>query len=342
MATGQGKVSPGDPLQISATSWNSFVDAAEANKDRQHDRRPRPLPRMRQACIFPIQNSTGADRGRFEIVGISDVVISPTDNDLEFKGGPALVGAAVADAHAGNFAILLEPIGTGKIGLCVLAGVTPVQIDITDADHGWADVKDGDATQLQSGESGGGQILWVEAGTGTKWAIVRLGPSIEATALAVRHGCLVVAHTTGKELSVYPADEDGVRTPPDAAAIWLHASFDRKVVNDPYAVDDVVQWMPYTIPFDDIGTGHTVVGVVVGPHQGTAATPHEMDWTWNWTDAYTDTWSRAAQPVGKDGVLVKITRHVDDGQYNLIFTRDFTFDSHGHLLAISAETLHAY
>jgi len=54
-------------------------------------------------------------------------------------------------------------------------GVVQVQIDVTDANHGYADVKASDNTKLASGASGSAVILWKESGTGTKWAIIRIG-----------------------------------------------------------------------------------------------------------------------------------------------------------------------
>ena len=56
-----------------------------------------------------------------------------------------------------------------------LIGVVPTQIDVTDEDHDYAVAKASDSTQLSSATGGTAQILWKESGTGTKWAVVRLG-----------------------------------------------------------------------------------------------------------------------------------------------------------------------
>jgi hypothetical protein len=55
-----------------------------------------------------------------------------------------------------------------------VAGVVPVQIDISDANHGFAEVKDNAAASLKSVAIGSAQILWKQTGTGLKWALVRL------------------------------------------------------------------------------------------------------------------------------------------------------------------------
>ncbi len=76
------------------------------------------------------------------------------------------------------------PIPAAAIGLAHLGGVCQVQVAVTDAGHGWAEVKDSDSTVLGSAASGSARILSRESGTGTKWAVVRLGdqPSGAATA----------------------------------------------------------------------------------------------------------------------------------------------------------------
>ncbi len=167
-------------------------------------------------------------------------------------------------------------------------------------------------------------------------------PLVELRRGVVLHGILANSHSSGKEFLVTPSDPDGT---PIAGAdnIYLHASFDRKVVQDPYASAAVVAYTPYRKAFDDTGTGHTVVGVVVGPHQGTADDLEVMWFDHDALGASNGSWSRASQTAGKDGVTVTLgIRHVHEGNYNRLYTRDLTFDSHGHLLTISGETEHEY
>ena len=89
------------------------------------------------------------------------------------KGGEPLAIPAAAD-HIGNFVILLEP-AAGEIGRACISGVCPVRVDVNDEDDQFADVKDGEATMLESAPTGSARIIWKESGTGTKWAVVRLG-----------------------------------------------------------------------------------------------------------------------------------------------------------------------
>jgi hypothetical protein len=71
--------------------------------------------------------------------------------------------------------ICAEPIANGSIGAAWAGGVCQVQIEVSDADHAYADVSDGQLTRLASAESGPCTILWKQSGTGTKWAVIRFG-----------------------------------------------------------------------------------------------------------------------------------------------------------------------
>jgi hypothetical protein len=53
----------------------------------------------------------------------------------------------------------------GEFGRALLVGVTPVKLEVDDADHAFADVTDGDAIKLTTADAGGAQILWKEAGS---------------------------------------------------------------------------------------------------------------------------------------------------------------------------------
>ena len=146
-----GGGSPGAPL----------VGAAEA----QHARRE----------IVRVQNVSGSTIDRYGVAGIDSPLFSPSSYSDAFKAEPLLkVTTPAAGTHDGAFVVLLEPLADDAIGRAVLAGATQVQVDVADEGHAWADVADGDATQLASAPAGSAQILWKQSGTGTKWAIVRL------------------------------------------------------------------------------------------------------------------------------------------------------------------------
>jgi hypothetical protein len=176
MADTLKKVQSGDKLRMPAAAYNAFVDTAMDLRRRQQSQEQGATPEQRQTGIILVRNDSGEDRARFDVLGISNTVVTPTDNLDAFKAKVVLAGVKPTEAdHKGCFVVLLEPIVTGKIGRAVAAGVSVARVNITDADHKFADVSDNDAGQLKSTDSGAAAIFWKESGTGVKWAVVRIG-----------------------------------------------------------------------------------------------------------------------------------------------------------------------
>jgi len=179
MNKGLTHVKGGDRLEIRAPVWNKMLDAARGHQARQHSTGSTPGQDFRGVPVL-IKNNSGYDRSQYDILGISGVVFAATDDG--FKQRIVLTGVTpAADSHEGKFAVLAEPIGDGDIGPAIVDGMTICQVDITDTTHEYADIADGDAAQLTSAKSGPVQILWIESGTGTKWAVVRIGPKPPAS-----------------------------------------------------------------------------------------------------------------------------------------------------------------
>jgi len=169
------KVKSGDPLVIPSQTFNSFIDAAQAHKARQQASNQTDRQAFRQSGIVLVRNGSGADRSRFDVLGIDAPVITPTDNEDAFKNKVVLSGSTPAEGdHSGRFVILLEPLADGKVGMACASGVCAAHVDVQHEDHQFADIKDGNASSLQSRESGAATILWKETGTGLKWGIVNL------------------------------------------------------------------------------------------------------------------------------------------------------------------------
>jgi hypothetical protein len=182
------KVNPGDPLRIPADAYNAFVDAANAHRNGERTFGAESRRGFQQASIVLVRNDSGADLSRFAVLGVEEPVISPNYNENEFKNRVALAGVEpAADTHEGRFVIFAEPLADGALGLAFAAGVCPVQVDVDDDDeqNRLADVADGETGHLKAGLYGSAGILWREGGTGTQWAVVRLGiaPGIRPYAL---------------------------------------------------------------------------------------------------------------------------------------------------------------
>lgn len=170
------KVKPGEPLAIPAATFNTFVDAARDFLSRQRNTSRTPTVDNQPFSTILIKNNSGSDRSRFEVLGIDGPLFTPTDNLDSFRNQIVLIGSTPSDTpHAGKIAVLVEPIQSGKVGRACVNGVVPVKVNISDANHKFADVYNGTAGNLKSDFFGAAQILWAESGTGLKWAVVRLG-----------------------------------------------------------------------------------------------------------------------------------------------------------------------
>ncbi len=171
------KVHPGDRLQIPAATYNAFVDAARDYRDRTAGLERDPERFKAQSGIVLVRNDTGAPQAQFAVLGIAAPVVTPADNELEFKGRVALSCVVPTDEHMGRFVILFEPIPAGEMGRAYVAGVCPVRVTVTsaDADRKRTDVTAGQTGVLSLTDSGSAAILWREdVGSGEAWALIRL------------------------------------------------------------------------------------------------------------------------------------------------------------------------
>jgi hypothetical protein len=170
------KVQPGQRLEITAEAFNAFLDAARAV--REHKVFGTDASQFfRQSGIVKVKNASGADQGRFAVLSLTEPIILPADNLDEFKRQVTFEGVVPAkDEHQGKFAVLLEPIAEGKIGLAVVAGVVPVRLKVDPNQlYDRAEIIDGSTQALRNQPHGSARVLWVE-GTGSfeRWAVVRL------------------------------------------------------------------------------------------------------------------------------------------------------------------------
>jgi len=173
------KVQSGQKLEIPAATFNSFVDAARDFQQRQRDKRSKPEPYFPDSGIILVANNSGADRDRFNVLGVAGPIISPEANLIEFKRRPTFRGVKPTAAHKCRFVVLLEPVKAGKIARAVIAGVTVVRLRIDDPLDMCCDVEPKECDYLQTCLDGSAQILWKEKNSGVCWAIVRLGNCCE-------------------------------------------------------------------------------------------------------------------------------------------------------------------
>lgn len=158
------KFQVGDPFRPSARILNAWTDAALAHQGtRTGNSRSRGHQVLGPGECW-IQNDSGADRDRFEVLGLGEALISPDLEEEEFLVKPAYVGKkpqAVTNGttHVGAWAMLLEPIAYQEIGRAIVHGTISATIDIT---HPWHDRVDiaHDSVAATSNWYGSAQILW--------------------------------------------------------------------------------------------------------------------------------------------------------------------------------------
>jgi hypothetical protein len=219
MGDSMRKVRSGDPLDIPASTFNTFIDAARYFRERQAGSKRNGNREILQNGIVLVKNTNGADCERFHVLGINEPIILPSDNEDEFKNKVAFnVNTPNEDNHKGKFVILLEPIKNGAIGKAMCCGICTVKISVTKEKHSYAEISNGETSYLKSAKTGAAQILWKESGTGTKWAIVRLSiPEPTGTCdspyeLPVGEGN--VANTETWDITEQPEGHDGVTYTP--------------------------------------------------------------------------------------------------------------------------------
>jgi hypothetical protein len=219
------KQQAGAPLQIPAATWNAMIDAARAHADQQHNQNVQSDHWFRSGDLIKVRNQSGEDIDRFGILALSSPIIDPADKLREFKNQVAVDGVLPEEEHAGQFCILLDPLKDGKIGRGWVSGVCPVQVNVEEDWHRYADISPESTTELKSKPDGGAEILWCESGTGSKWAVVRLSNAHRTHYLAkVPHGGIPgrVGTRTG---SAVAAVMEVVRVP--APAIPVQARVDQ-------------------------------------------------------------------------------------------------------------------
>jgi hypothetical protein len=175
------KVRPGDPLAISAATWNDVLDAAALAKGSK--RTGAGIPDCLEPGIVRVKNATDDDLDRFAALAVgSGIGVTPEKNELAFQNEPAVLFGLVW-AGGGAWAVLQEPIPAGKIGRAMLFGVTPAQVDVVDDEHEFAEpVVDNVAGAIRSAASGTARILWSPGRTGLQWCLLHVGAGSGAAA----------------------------------------------------------------------------------------------------------------------------------------------------------------
>jgi len=188
MSSQLSKVTAGDPFRMSADTFNAFVDAAQAHRDRQTSQEGEVQAYGARSGMVTVRNISGINQDRFAVMGIAGFITSPTVNLLAFQNRPAFDVIVPVYGHSGRFVVLAEPIVAGRLGRAHISGVCPVMIDIPDEDHEYryAEFAADQTGYLKATHYGSARILWREEGIGLRWAVVRLGHTGQLAAFPVK------------------------------------------------------------------------------------------------------------------------------------------------------------
>ena len=199
------KVRSGERRILPADVWNAMLDTIDYVQGLRESGGAMARAGASPVCVDAGQNNTGSDLLRFAVVGIDSPVFGPDENADEFQSLPSLNGVTPElGSHLGNFAVLVEPVAVGDVGLAVVTGVVPVKVYMSSTAswpltgqswYDYADIDDGQSGHLIARPYGGVRILWVaDTSGGEQWALVRIG---NPSGIAALHGTLSAALKQG-------------------------------------------------------------------------------------------------------------------------------------------------
>ena len=174
-----GRVEQGQPLRgaISARAWNRAQDAADLVLGANPGTAGAPgSPVLKPYTWCYCKPSVTV--ARWGVLAITGVAITPTSSSggatASFEEMPVLTGGTPS-ATTTAWCVAVEPIESGKVGRVAVGGVVQCKVEVDKADDKFVGCK-ASASELKTGTTGEGLILYKEGGTGGgKWALVRLG-----------------------------------------------------------------------------------------------------------------------------------------------------------------------
>ena len=166
----------GDPLSISARDWTDMQRVVDKFRNGGVSfQASEQLSSYRSPAIIKVLNDTAGPLEQCAIVGLGQPVILPSDNEMEFIRNIAF---RIEPPLPGRWGALQSPVAAGEITTAIVSGVAACKINVISElkPNALADAVDSDFTELQISDSlGNAQILWRAGGTGSQWAIVRIG-----------------------------------------------------------------------------------------------------------------------------------------------------------------------
>ncbi len=185
------RVSTNGPVLMTGRTFNTVAEAVNAYQGSQLGQGQSSTPALRDSGVILVRNNSGADRQRFDIVGLASPIFCesgsvPDSAMASFTSQVAFNGVVPTDDHAAKFAVLLEPIAAGSVGRACINGICVANVDVLDADHKFAKSSAGATSCLSSSDSGAAMILWREnVSQGVALAVIRIGNPAGAGTAAI-------------------------------------------------------------------------------------------------------------------------------------------------------------
>lgn len=237
-------VAPGDPLAISAATYNDLIATVRDRRGRLGSVESSPRRWSYDAAIVPMRNDSGAPRGRGDVLGVSAPLVLPATDLREFLARPALRGVLPAESHVGRFAVLLDPVSPGRVARACVAGVCLTRVQMVAPDHRYAEIAPGQTTWLRSGSTGSVALLWTAGVTGTVWAVVRLQGG------------------AGPGVTIYRMEIVQLLARPDSGRVWTFRARRVGTVEEPVTVSVYVDCVRPNTTWEDL-TPPMMVGMEV-------------------------------------------------------------------------------
>jgi hypothetical protein len=225
------KARPGEKLTIPARAWNQLMEGLSTAPGITGDGGG---PFVAPYTWVWAKNTTGQDLPRWGVLAITGLESVPGSTDTpatrQFQELPILTGTAPTTSTVA-WCIAVDPIPAGTIGRVAVDGVVQCKVEIATTADTFVACK-ASASELKTGGSGQGMILWKQTGTGTgKWALVRIGGGSGG----VRLGTVSTTWVKGETVTVTEQNGDGTAKSP-AVTFMAKNYFSNIVVSSTYRV----------------------------------------------------------------------------------------------------------
>ena len=225
MATSFRRFRSGEKFRINEHTANAMMAAAEEYSRRSRDPGLIGSPEyFFQGNTIHVRNDSGSDMPRFSVAGLAAALITPAQNIVEFQNYPRFsVRTPVVATDASRFCILIEPLADGAIGLAMVSGVVPVQINGAALPGlNCAGVVDGQIGYLTPAACGV-DVLWCDGGSSLRWALVQIPGTAPTVLRGTLANTLLGSDAYGQVNILLPDDSSAARGPYNALNAYYEA-----------------------------------------------------------------------------------------------------------------------